>query len=261
MSEVHTVAESMLPRVQAMMQSISEALGPEQSGTWADYHASEPLTAYLMSNDSAMYKRAEVTDLDGQIARNSIVELTDLKPIAIDSIDWGEPEVIDSEVVETATNVVRNPTKVSADEKVTYSFSKLTSLKETATVGLELAVKTKFGSDASVANLEIEGKVSSSYEHESFDSSEASNVVERTVSVPPFTSVRWEAKRTRSTYRRQITAPLAFDSKIKIYQTTRFFHGDQPQEQWQISYDSWSQWFDVLVVWLLSYIRRRLITC
>lgn len=136
-------------------------------------------------------------------------QLTDVKSLAL-----GKPVVVSSKDPERYSDSISNDTDASYEETVSHTFSKTISQQEAVKVGAEASAKVS----ASFEGIggEIAVKVTAEYDRQWGDSLTQANTVSRKISVPPHTSVDYEAVREVDNMKRKVKAFADFTYFVRL---------------------------------------------
>ena len=190
---------------------------------WTGYTSGEGLYGELVKDNLMLYNRPN--HRGG--GRDALLHFVDPVLIEVKEIDWGEPVTLESDVQERYTDVIKNSSDASYDEKVSHTFSKTRSLSQGFKIGAELAIKTTAGVEYSgvKAGVEVSAKLSAEYNRQWGEASTTTDTIERDLHVPAHTDVQFEAVRSVDKEQRYITAKCDFDYKIMFVSAP----GDPPR--------------------------------
>ena len=179
---------------------------------WKGYTSSEGLYGELVKDNVLLYNRPE--HRGG--GRDALLHFVDPVLTEVKEIDWGEPIKVESDVQERYTDVIKNSSGASYDEKVSHTFSKTRSFSEGVKIGAELAIKTSVAAEYSgvKAGVEVSAKLTAEYNKQWGEENTTTDTIERDLHVPAHTDVHFEAIRSIDKEQRYITAKCDFDYRI-----------------------------------------------
>ena len=212
MSNEISLVEANRPRAQLIAELCAARI--HDPGLWGGYTAQEPLVGELRWSEQIDYWRAG----------NPKAVLVLRKPVMSDikEIDWGEEQIIQSNVTERYSSSIELAAGVEYDETISHTFTKTRSLLEQAKVGAEVAIKATVGAEYSgvKAGLEVAAKIYAEYQRAWGETEEHSNTVSRHVKITGPVTLNYEAVRSLNKTQRLISAYTDFTFSISLIDET-----------------------------------------
>ena len=179
---------------------------------WSGYTSGEGLYGELVKDNVLFYNRPN--HRGG--GRDAILQFIDPTLTEVKSVDYGEPIIVESNVQERYTDVIKNSSAASYDEEVSHTFSKTRSLSQGFKVGAEQAIKATLSVEYSgvKAGAEVSAKLTEEYNRQWGEETTTTDTIKRSIHVPANTNIRYEAVRSIDKEQRNITANCDFDYKI-----------------------------------------------
>ena len=214
------------------------------AGVWSGWTPDEGLVGELILDDLMRYKRPNTTR-DGRDPNFAVLFFQNPQLIDIKEIEWGDPIVVDSNVIERYSDVIRNKTAASYEETVSHTFSKTKSLLEAAKVGAEVAIKAAVGAEYSgvKASVEVSAKISAEYSRQWGETTTQTDSIERKLSVPANTNLTYEVIRSVDKIQRKIKARSDFEYSCSFVSGPNI----PPENHPQLKLD-WSSWAEFVSV-------------
>ena len=226
--------EANRPRAQMIAAMCAERL-PEP-GLWAGYTAQERLVGELRRVDQINYWRAS--------APQAVVVMWNPVMNDLKEVDWGEEQIIESNVIERYASTILLEKPIVYKESVSHTFSKTRTLLEQAKVGAEAAVKASVGAEYAGAkgSLEVSAKIYAEYQRQWGEEAHVSDTVSRDIEVQGPITLSYEAERAVNKTQRLITARTDFTYAIGLIDETGA--GVNPPR----IYHTWQSWQEFLAV-------------
>ena len=210
------------------------------AGLWYRYTADEGLEGELRAAPDYKFLHYQRPGYPQAVLVFDAPVMHDIK-----KVDWGEPVVVESNVVERYTGHFQNDTDAIYDESVEHTFSATRSLLDAAKVGAELEIKASLSADyAGVkGGLEVSEKITAEYSHQWGEQSTHSDTITRSLHIPAHTRVDFEVVRSVDKTQRQISARTDFEfSRVGFIDETGA--GERPPS----IFLNWASWTEFLAV-------------
>ena len=214
------------------------------AGVWAGWTPAEGLVGELILDDLIRYKRPNTTR-DGRDPNFAVLFFQNPQLVDIKEIEWGDPIVVESNVIERYSDVIKNGTAASYEETVSHTFSKTKTLLEAAKVGAELAVKAAVGAEYSgvKASVEVSAKISAEYSRQWGETTTQTDTIERKLSVPANTNLTYEVIRSVDKIQRKIKARSDFEYSCSFVSGPNMPPEDHPRLK--LDWSSWAEFVSV----------------
>ena len=203
---------------------------------WEGYTSDETLTGELRYQGLVAYWR---------VAKPQAV-LVFRDPVMNDmkNVDWGEEQVVQSNVVEKYSNKILFEKEIDYKEEISHTFSKTRTLLEQAKVAAEEAVRGLASVEESgiKVELEVSVKLQEEYSRQWGETDTQSDTVTRDVEIKGPIALTYEATREIDKTQRLITAQTDFSHDVELIDETGA--GEAPP----LIHIFWRSWPEFLAV-------------